>query len=714
MARPARRQYHGVDSVFSSDGPAIVGTPNPLALDGPGGTQILSDILKQKSKAGVDVRVLGWVSFAVMDSNIALKSGAGSIGRVCAMTMDAVNDLRSEPTLAQKVMLSIIGHTAGAVHNKFVVIGNDTDAVAFTGGIDFQEARWAHPGHPAGEAWHDIMAQVNGPAVQSIYHHFGLQWTENLSRPAKSFRLAGAKVPSRAPGTPALPIRQLTLAPTGTRHHVQCVRTVPQFNYKYFNCLPENPPIAFAPQGSFQYKLAWRKAMSAAQTYILIEDQTFSGQEILGYANTAIKNNPDVRVVLIMSGADDPVDGPQNIADQLTQSINHGLLQDLDAGQIDRVRAFRAFGDDVASLQVINVADEGATALLTLTEVASDDTSAADAVPHNILEPQSEPGRLLTLVGNPVIAAGTPIVVAGRQGRRRPADGAYGLYHDPAGLFVHAKTVLVDDQWAVIGSGNCMRRSLYTDLEHGVAFIDEDGTAVPRLPGRADGRPLRPRHRPPTSTTSRRRSTPGIRAGARQAARRRCRASGCSALALPVTEVAFTDARRKHYDTYDDTDSRDDWGGLMSVTTATDPRRERLHQRRGGARRPLAVRAAAAARRHHPAAAVGLRAAGQRRRRRGGGQCRAAVRHRDACSRSPAWTRSRIAIAATDGGTMLDIEVTVLPELVDHAAQDPGRAAPQRRPAQAGHQATGRRARRSAAVGGRHRPSTTSTSGWPR
>jgi len=25
---------------------------------------------------------------------------------------------------------------------------------------------------------------------------------------------------------------------------------------------------------------------------------------------------------------------------------------------------------------------------------------------------------------------------------------------------------------------------------------------------------------------------------------------------------AFTDARRKHYDMYDDVDSRDDWGGL--------------------------------------------------------------------------------------------------------------------------------------------------------
>lgn len=558
-------QYKGVDSIFSSDGPAIIGTPNPLAFDGPGGTQIMSDILKQKSKAGVDVRVLAWVSFAVMDSNIALKSGAGSIGRVNAMTMDAVTDLRSEPTMAQKVILNVIAHTAGAVHNKIVIVGNDTDAVAFTGGIDFQELRWAHPGHPPGEVWHDVMAQVNGQAVQSIYHHFGLQWTENLSRPAKTFRLAGAKVLSRTPGTPALSIRQLTLAPTGTRHHVQCVRTVPQFNYKYFNCLPENPPIAFAAQGSFQYKLAWRKAMSAAQTYILIEDQAFSGQEILGYANTAIKNHPDVRVVLVMSGGIDPADGASDTADQLTQSINHGLLQDLDAGQIDRVRVFRAFGDDAGTVaeEVVNVVDEGTTALLTITDVAGATEIAADrlATQHIVLVPDSDPGRTLAVVGNPKIAANAPIVLRVDKAGGGPLTNGIYQRPKPMGLFVHAKTVLVDDQWAVIGSGNCMRRSLYTDLEHGVAFVDEDGTAVRdyRAALMADhfGHPTAADFNDVQAALNAWDPAWGTPGGAPPLPVKRLQR-----VTLPVAEVAFTDAKREHYDKYDDVDSRDDWGGL--------------------------------------------------------------------------------------------------------------------------------------------------------
>lgn len=36
---------------------------------------------------------------------------------------------------------------------------------------------------------------------------------------------------------------------------------------------------------------------------------------------------------------------------------------------------------------------------------------------------------------------------------------------------VHAKTTIIDDEWAIIGSANCARRSLYTDIEHSVSFI---------------------------------------------------------------------------------------------------------------------------------------------------------------------------------------------------------------------------------------------------
>jgi len=40
------------------------------------------------------------------------------------------------------------------------------------------------------------------------------------------------------------------------------------------------------------------------------------------------------------------------------------------------------------------------------------------------------------------------------------------------GITVHAKTTLIDDKWAIIGSANCIRRSLFTDWEHSLAFIE--------------------------------------------------------------------------------------------------------------------------------------------------------------------------------------------------------------------------------------------------
>ena len=64
-------------------------------LSPPEATRILLDILKQKAQSGVDVRVAGWVSFAVMDSAIAQKSGAESIARVNSLTMQSIQDLRA-------------------------------------------------------------------------------------------------------------------------------------------------------------------------------------------------------------------------------------------------------------------------------------------------------------------------------------------------------------------------------------------------------------------------------------------------------------------------------------------------------------------------------------------------------------------------------------------------------------------------------------------
>lgn len=66
-------------------------------------------------------------------------------------------------------------------------------------------------------------------------------------------------------------------------------------------------------------------------------------------------------------------------------------------------------------------------------------------------------------------------LLAGLTPAQRDRVGFFGYWRK----FVHAKTTIVDDLWAMIGSANCMRRSLYTDFEHSVGFMDSAGTAVP-------------------------------------------------------------------------------------------------------------------------------------------------------------------------------------------------------------------------------------------
>jgi phosphatidylserine/phosphatidylglycerophosphate/cardiolipin synthase-like enzyme len=48
-------------------------------------------------------------------------------------------------------------------------------------------------------------------------------------------------------------------------------------------------------------------------------------------------------------------------------------------------------------------------------------------------------------------------------------------------LIVHSKITIVDDVWAAIGSANCMRRSLYTDVELSVSVMEDSPTPFAKV-----------------------------------------------------------------------------------------------------------------------------------------------------------------------------------------------------------------------------------------
>lgn len=448
-----------------------------FALGGPAHASRFVDLLAAKSRAGVDVRVLGWVMAPEVLQSAPVRSHGGSIPGLAGLvhlngdTMQFVNTLRAEPSMAHKACLNILSHPAGAIHLKFAVVGTARQTVGFTGGIDLEASRhqpW----------WRDVQAKVEGPVVQRFYDLFRELWEEVRGRTPVTLTANRVTCASHTSSTPAIAARTVPSSTT-KRMHVQSAQTLPQFNFgsgAIGSLLPRNLPLSFAPAGRFEVGPVWRRGVGGAERYLYMEDQAFTSTEVFDWINGAVKADDDLKVILLIGGNDPTAPAPGTQMKAMRVAINDHLLAGLSAAQIARI-------------------------------------------------------------------------------------GFFGYWH----TFVHSKTTIVDDQWALIGSANCMRRSLYTDFEHAVGFMDADGVAVPAyrrdlwsthlpavpadpdaavaawfaLPFRSGGPP------PPGSPDPVRR------------------------IRLPLPAATLTSRERLEYDYLIDPDSRQVWGpSVVSLFTA--------------------------------------------------------------------------------------------------------------------------------------------------
>lgn len=364
-----------------------------------GGTTI-ADLLMAKARAGVDVRVMGWVMAPSILQNSQAQAAPQlrSILGLNGDTMTLINTLRAEPRLAEKAVLNILAHPAGAVHMKMAIVGSGSTATAFTGGIDLLNSRLRSD-------WHDVEAQIDGPAVQGLFDTFRLMWNEVRGRTPVSLtalrvsctsHVAASSGGSSSPGTPGmpdLPPRTLTTSSSG-HSHAQSLRTFPKMRFGSVGVvaslggasIPSNDPLSFAPNGLFEIRTAWERGIQGAQTYIYIEDQGFTSAELFDWVNAAVKASETLKVVML-TGLFDPNDDPNNDTSKFFKlAVNNHLIVGLNAAQLARIGVFSH---------------------LTKT--------------------------------------------------------------------IHTKSTIVDDSWAIIGSANAMRRSLYTDMEHSVAYTDDSG-----------------------------------------------------------------------------------------------------------------------------------------------------------------------------------------------------------------------------------------------
>jgi phosphatidylserine/phosphatidylglycerophosphate/cardiolipin synthase-like enzyme len=309
-----------------------------------------------------------------------------------------------------QVLLDGRTRRGGSHHQKLVVVrhpGAPARDVAFVGGIDLGFSRnddHQHAGDPQvmdfpdsygpRPPWHDIQAEVHGPAVHDLEHTFRERWygSSVLDLPSPVRQLY-----DRAYHIGAMTSRPLPEPAPDDRtrrgpHAVQVLRTYPARLRRY----------PFAPRGERSIAHAYRKALGRARRLVYLEDQYLWSRPVAELLAGALRDQPDLHVIAVVPRYPDH-DGT------ITQLP--GLLS-----RHEVMAACRAAGGDRFAVY--------------------------DVENH----------------------AGTPV-------------------------YVHAKVVVVDDVWAMIGSDNLNRRSWTHDSELSIAVLDADqDVREPRDPaGLGDG-----------------------------------------------------------------------------------------------------------------------------------------------------------------------------------------------------------------------------------
>lgn len=144
----------------------------------------LTELLRDHAADGVDVRVLLWVNEGALSWEDYIPFEIPLI-KPQKSNIDTAQELRSYTNLENKVILNVLDHLYGSSHMKMAFVADTTPAVnrvvAYTGGIDFANGRKGQPRH-SGKTWHDIQARIEGDATVAVFEFFKALWDELVER----------------------------------------------------------------------------------------------------------------------------------------------------------------------------------------------------------------------------------------------------------------------------------------------------------------------------------------------------------------------------------------------------------------------------------------------------------------------------------------------------------------------------------------------------
>ena len=207
-----------------------------------------------------------------------------------------------------QVLLDARTRRGGSHHQKLVVLrhpGAPGRDAAFIGGIDLGHSRnddGEHAGDPQvmefpseyGERppWHDIQAEVRGPAVHDLEHTFRERWygSSVLDLPSPVRQLYDRAYHMGAMTSRPLPAPVPDDGTARGPHAVQVLRTYPARLRRY----------PFAPLGERSIAQAYRKAFARARCLVYLEDQYLWSRPAAEIIAAALRRNPELRVIAVV------------------------------------------------------------------------------------------------------------------------------------------------------------------------------------------------------------------------------------------------------------------------------------------------------------------------------------------------------------------------------------------------------------------------------
>ena len=317
-----------------------------------------------------------------------------------------------------KALLDGDTNLTGSHHQKFLIVRSQgptgVQDVAFCGGLDINPDRLDDDTHCVQGKFHDVHAKIEGPAISDLVTTFVQRWNHAQG----SDDLQPYAIPT-APGT----------------HIVQVTRTYPKKDYP------------FAPAGDVTTLKALRHAITLAQRFIYIEDQyLFPYAGPFPFSGSSPYVDADSDSVGILTDLLTALARPQ-FEYLLMMISNHVRVPQSD---LRRAMFIKSLTDRFPSKVHFYYLGRTCSDAVTKRDVPGPPPpppyDAPDMTIPDDLDPTSES-------------------VAKR------SSGASGMDF-PDEVYVHTKSWIIDDVYAMIGSANCCRRSMTNDSECSIHFTD--------------------------------------------------------------------------------------------------------------------------------------------------------------------------------------------------------------------------------------------------